>query len=80
MDVERELEAIKERNQRVEADKAWEQSGVRRLSIAALTYLFAVVWLFSINNDAPFLNAIIPVVGFLLSTLTLTFIKQLWQK
>ena len=36
-DIEAELAAIKERNKRVEADKAWETSTFRRLLIAAGT-------------------------------------------
>jgi len=79
MDLEQEIKKIQDRNQRVEADKKWETSFVRRLAIATLTYVFAVLWLASIDNPRPFLNAVIPTVGYFLSTLTLMTIKSWWQ-
>jgi hypothetical protein len=80
MDIEREIITIQERNRRVEEDKAWERSWTRRLSISVLTYVFAAAWLFAIHNSAPLLNATVPVGGFLLSTLTLAFIKSRWRQ
>jgi len=78
-DFEKRLEAIEKRNRRVELDKAWETSWVRRLSIAVLTYAVIVIYLFVINNNTPFINAAVPVVGFLISTLVLRSIKDFWQ-
>lgn len=77
-DIEREVATIKERNQRVEADKAWETSWTRRLFIALVTYLTAGVWLEVIHDQYPWLKAIIPAVGYLLSTLSLPLVKQWW--
>lgn len=79
-DLEKRLKAIEARNKRVELDKAWETSWTRRLSIGALTYAVIVIYLFVINNNAPFINGAVPVVGFLLSTLVLRTVKELWQK
>lgn len=79
-DFEKRLKAIEARNERVELDKAWETSWVRRLSIGTLTYGVIVIYLFVINNNAPFINGAVPVVGFLLSTLVLRTVKELWQK
>lgn len=78
--VESRLAAIEARNKKVEADKAWETSWTRRLSIAVLTYTVIVTYLFVINNNAPFINAAVPVVGFLLSTLVVRRVKEIWQK
>jgi len=78
-DFEKRLAAIEIRNQRVELDKAWETSWTRRLSIATLTYAVIVIYLSVIHNNAPFINAAVPVVGFLLSTLFLRRIKEFWQ-
>jgi len=72
------IESIKERNKRVERDKAWETSKTRRIIIALMTYIVIVIFLWSINAPKPWLNAIVPTVGFFLSTLTLTFFKQFW--
>lgn len=74
------LERIKERNKRVEADKAWETSGTRRILIAVMTYVVIVIFLLSIEAPNPWLNALVPTAGFILSTLTLPFFKRLWWK
>ncbi len=75
-----EIGSIKERNKRVERDKAWEVSITRRIIIALMTYIVIVIFLWSINASRPWLNAIVPTVGFILSTLTLPFFKQFWIK
>jgi nicotinamide riboside transporter PnuC len=77
--LEQRIAAIEERNKKVEADKAWETSWVRRLSIAVMTYAVIVIYLHIIHNNAPFINAAVPVVGFILSTLVLRRIKEVWQ-
>lgn len=76
--MKEDIEQIKERNKRVEADKAWETSKIRRLLIALMTYIVIVVFLWSIDAPNPLLNAIVPTVGFILSTLTLSFFKRGW--
>lgn len=77
--IEDRLHKIEERNKKVEEDKAWETSWARRLSIAGLTYVVVVGYLLAINNDKPFINALVPVVGYLLSTLVLKTIRNVWQ-
>lgn len=52
-EIEKELIAIKERNWRVEMDKAWEISWTRRLFIAVATYVIAGVWLVWIEDSNP---------------------------
>ena len=76
--LEKELSAIKERNLRVEGDKAWEISATRVLSLVLVTYLIAAVALYAIGNDNPLRNALIPAVGFFLSTQSLPFLKRAW--
>lgn len=78
-DLESRVAAIEARNKKVEANKAWETSWVRRLSIAILTYIVIVIYLSVIHNNAPFINALVPVVGFLLSTLVMGRIRDLYQ-
>jgi len=73
-----EIKKIKERNARVEADKAWETSWMRRLLIAAVTYVLASLLLVWIKADRPFLAALVPTLGYILSTLTLPFAKKWW--
>jgi peptidoglycan/LPS O-acetylase OafA/YrhL len=78
--LEQRITAIEARNQKVEADKDWETSWIRRLSIAVLTYAIIVVYLSIINNNAPFINALVPSIGFLLSTLVMGRVRSFWQK
>ncbi|TAK96045.1 hypothetical protein EPO05_02720 [Patescibacteria group bacterium] len=78
MEIEKEIEAIKGRNIRVEADKGWETSWTRRLFIAVATYLIAVLWLMLIRESSVWLKAVVPVGGYVLSTLSLSFVKKWW--
>lgn len=79
-DLEKEIEVIKERNSRVEADKAWEVSWTRRIFIAVSTYIIAGIWLIIIHDTFSLLKAFVPSVGYLLSTLSLPVIKKWWTK
>ncbi len=76
----KEIQLIKERNKRVEIDKRWETSLTRRLILIVFTYLSIGIYLNAINIPNPWMNAIVPALAFLLSTLTLPFVKQFWQK
>lgn len=73
------LEKIEARNARVETDKAWETSWTRRISITVLTYIFVLLYLFFIGNKDPWINAVVPAAGFLLSTLAVSRIKEIWR-
>lgn len=79
MDFEKEIKKIQERNKKVELDKAWETSKTRKVSIAVLTYFVMVLVMYSLNMDSPFIGAIIPTLGFTLSTFSLDFIKEFWK-
>ncbi|MFA7276636.1 MAG: hypothetical protein WC043_07535 [Pseudobdellovibrionaceae bacterium] len=72
------LEGILERNARVEQDKAWETSKTRRGMIAGITYVVAGLYMSSLGANLPWLNAFIPVGGYVLSTLSLPIIKNMW--
>ena len=80
MDIEQEIQSIKIRNQKVEVDKAWERSWTRRISIAFVTYIIAVIWLLMIHDTMPWLKAFVPSVAYILSTLSLPFVKNSWMK
>lgn len=78
--IEQRLSAIEARNERVEADKAWETSWTRRISIMLLTYFVVVLYFQFVINVEPWLNALVPVIGFLLSTLAISTLKSYWIK
>ena len=80
MELEKEIEEIKKRNIRVEKDKAWETSFTRKVCIAILTYIVVVSYTFIIKSiDNVFLSSLVPVIGFLLSTLSLKLIRKIWE-
>lgn len=76
--LKKEVEQIKERNKRVEADKAWERSYFRRFLIVIFTYLAIALYLYAINVQNAWLNAVVPAVAFTLSTLTFPYFKKIW--
>lgn len=69
---------IESRNKSVEADKAWEISWTRRALIALFTYIVVGIFLTLIRVANPWINALVPVIGFTLSTVSLPFFKRLW--
>lgn len=77
-ELEQEIEAIKARNKRVEADKAWETSTTRNVFIAISSFLFIYVVMLLIDADKPFLNALISALSYLLSTFTYGILKSWW--
>lgn len=80
LSLEERVRKIETRNATVECDKAWETSYVRRGLIVVFTYLSIALYLKYIVGINPWINAIVPAVGFLLSTLSLPFFKSLWTK
>ena len=78
--IQKEIELLKERNRRVEADKAWETSGFRVVSVLMMTYIITAVVFYFIGVNDFLLNALIPTTGFYLSTQSLPFIKKWWIK
>jgi hypothetical protein len=80
MDLEKEVEIIKQRNAKVEADKAWEISVFRKISILTITYILACLVMYVIGVTDFWLNALIPTLGFFLSTLSFGGLKQFWIK
>ncbi len=80
-DIESRIENIEKRNKRVELDKAWETSWTRRLCICVLTYLVVLLYSYVISkNNNIFFSSLVPVIGFTLSTLSLGFIRKIWQR
>lgn len=78
-ELEKRIEEIERRNGRVEIDKAWETSWTRRLLLMMFTYLSIGIYMWAIGVDRPWVNAVVPSVGFMLSTLTLPWFKKWWS-
>ncbi len=73
------LMAVYERNNRVELNKRWETSTTRFICVACITYLTMNLILWSIDGPFPPVHAIIPTVGYMLSTLSLPKVKSWWM-
>lgn len=78
--LEEEINKIKERNKKVESDKAWETSWTRRIFIGTSTYLLISLFLIIIKTDKPFISAVIPALAYLISTLSLGLLRTRWLK
>lgn len=78
--LKNEIDAIKARNKRVEIDKAWETSLFRKVAITIITYMFMTGLFLVLGVDKPYLNSLVPTFGYLLSTLTLSLLKDIWVK
>lgn len=78
--LEKRISAIEARNRKVEKDKEWETSYTRRGLLITFTYIAISLYLRAINVEDPWLNAIVPSIGFWLSTLTLPFFRTIWER
>ena len=80
-ELEERIKNIEERNKRVEKDKAWETSYLRKICIAVLTYIVVIIYSYSISKlNNVFLSSLVPVIGFTLSTLSLKGIRKIWER
>jgi Kef-type K+ transport system membrane component KefB len=78
--LEQRIQRIEERNAKVELDKKWETSWTRRVLLTLFTYLSVSIYLWAIGISNPWLNAIVPAVAFMISTLTMPFFRKAWLK
>ncbi len=74
------ISEIIERNARVEADKAWETSRTRKACIVLVTYLLATLLMWMSGVEKPWLGALVPSLGYFLSTLSLSALKNFWMR
>ena len=80
MNLEERIEKIEARNNLVEQNKAWETSWTRKALLIIFTYLAIALYLKFVIGINPWINAVVPSIGFLLSTLTLPWFKTLWTR
>ncbi len=79
--LKEEIENIKSRNKRVELDKKWETSFTRKICICILTYIVVIIYSYIVRNYSNiFLSSLVPVIGFTLSTLSLKYVRKIWEK
>lgn len=78
MNLEERILIIEQRNKRVEQEKAWETSVTRKVLITCCTYIVMVCIMYVLNTQKPHFSALVPTLGFLLSTATFSSIKRIW--
>ena len=80
-ELEKRIKLIEERNKKVELDKAWETSYIRKICIMVLTYIVVIIYSYLVRNyDNILLSSFVPVIGFTLSTLSLKLVRKLWEQ
>lgn len=79
-DLEKRISDIEKRNSKVELDKKWETSSMRRVLLILFTFLSIAIYMKYIQIEKPFLNAVVPTLGFFLSTLSLPIFRNIWEK
>lgn len=80
-ELEQEIKNIKDRNKKVELDKKWKTSWTRKICICVLTYIVVIIYSYLVRNyDNIFLSSLVPVIGFTLSTLSLKFVRKVWEQ
>jgi len=79
-ELEKRIQRIEERNVGVENDKAWETSFTRKLLIMAFTYLAVGLFFSFIGITNAWINALVPVLAFFVSTFTMPFFKRAWLR
>lgn len=80
-ELEQKIAQIERRNCAVELNKTWETSWTRKICIAILTYIVVVIYSFLIKEfNEVWFTSIVPVIGFLLSTMSLGIVRNIWEK
>ena len=77
--IQNEIREIKDRNRRVELDKAWETSMTRTLIISFMTYIIIGSFLWVALIPDAWVAALVPTLAFMISTMTLPFFKGRWM-
>ncbi|MDP4000786.1 MAG: hypothetical protein Q8P83_00920 [bacterium] len=80
MNIENEIEQLKDRNRRVEADKAWETSSFRIGLLTLVTFVVAAIVLSVMKVERVFITALVTAIAYFLSVQTLPAVKRWWIK
>lgn len=79
-DMQKEIDQIKKRNNRVELEKKREMSLLRKVSVALITYILLGAYMYFIWIETRYLDALVPTLGFVIGTWSVNGIKKTWLK
>lgn len=74
------LKRILTRNQKVDEEKRWKESLTHRLSVTVLIYIISVCCFYFASVHEIFIVALIPSLGYFISTIKLKLIRHIWEK
>ena len=77
--LETQMRLVIDRNSRVEINKAWETSKTRQISVSVATYFMMFFLFLVLGSTYPAVGACVPTAGFILSTLSLSFVRRFWE-
>ncbi|MEX1061859.1 MAG: hypothetical protein WEC39_02005 [Patescibacteria group bacterium] len=77
--LEKEVTSLKERNARVETDKAWEISLTRTISVSLVTYAVTAFVFYLIGVGSYLLSALVPATAYFISVQSLPALKRWWK-
>ena len=80
MNLEQALRKIEARNAKVETRKAWETSLFRRGLLTLFIYGMAVLVMWVAKVEQIWLASLVPAVGYFLSTVTVSPVREWWVK
>jgi len=66
-------------NAEKDSEKQFEGSYVRVISVMCITYAVVLSYFYIIGVNKPYLNAVVPTLGFNLSTWSLAYIRYLYN-
>lgn len=78
--LKEEVNGINKRNAEKDVNKEFEASWTRVIVIMLITYLALWAYMSFLKVKDPYLNAVVPTVGFNLSTWSLVPIKYYWMR
>ena len=77
--IKSELIKIHQRNNQRDYDKTFESSATRIITIMTITYIIIYIYMkYFLHISNPELNAIVPTLGFNMSTWSLNWVKMIW--
>merc|ERR1711924_135801 len=79
-DLRQDVTKLRHRNRMKDIDKEWDSSILKTIIIMACTYMLLGLYMAAIEVPQPWLSAIVPTVGYMLSTLALPSVKPIWLR
>jgi hypothetical protein len=76
--IEKEIDALQQRNFEKDRGKDFETSYTRVFFLMFVTYWTLFAYMYIIGTNQPFLDAIVPTLGFNISTWSLPLVKEWW--